>query len=121
MFYDYDQTQLFNISARDIQKWEYVPLGPFLGKNLGTSISPWVVTMDALRPFLVPNAAQDPKPLPYLSHEDPYNFDIHLEVAIKGIGSSTYRSWQFFNGVENLFEKQANTTSELDWIQVVTT
>ncbi|XP_078329776.1 fumarylacetoacetase-like [Crassostrea virginica] len=75
-------------SARDIQKWEYVPLGPFLGKNLGTSISPWVVTMDALRPFLVPNAAQDPKPLPYLSHEDPYNFDIHLEVAIKGDGMS---------------------------------
>lgn len=73
-------------SARDIQKWEYVPLGPFLGKNLGTSISPWVVTMDALKPFVVPNATQDPKPLPYLYHEDPYNFDIHLEVAIKGEG-----------------------------------
>lgn len=73
-------------SARDIQKWEYVPLGPFLGKNLGTTISPWVVTMDALKPFVVPNATQDPKPLPYLVHEDPYNFDIHLEVAIKGEG-----------------------------------
>lgn len=73
-------------SARDIQKWEYVPLGPFLGKNLGTTISPWVVTMDALKPFVVPNATQDPKPLPYLYHEDPYNFDIHLEVAIKGEG-----------------------------------
>ncbi|KAJ8311455.1 hypothetical protein KUTeg_010810 [Tegillarca granosa] len=69
-------------SARDIQKWEYVPLGPFLGKNLGTTISPWIVTMDALKPFLVPNTVQDPKPLPYISHEDPYNFDINLEVAL---------------------------------------
>jgi fumarylacetoacetase len=71
-------------SARDIQKWEYVPLGPFLGKNLGTTISPWVVTMDALKPFIVPNVSQDPKPLPYLYHEEPFNFDISLEVAIKG-------------------------------------
>ncbi|XP_062585313.1 fumarylacetoacetase-like [Saccostrea cucullata] len=75
-------------SARDIQKWEYVPLGPFLGKNLGTTISPWVVSMEALKPFLVPNSAQDPRPLPYLCHEDPYNLDIHLEVAIKGEGMS---------------------------------
>ena len=70
-------------SARDIQKWEYVPLGPFLAKNLGTSISPWVVTMDALKPFRVANVKQDPPPFPYLSHKDDYNFDIHLEVAIK--------------------------------------
>ena len=70
-------------SARDIQKWEYVPLGPFLGKNLGTTISPWVVTMDALKPFKVPNVQQEPKPFPYLHHEDAYNYDIHLEVAIK--------------------------------------
>ncbi|EDQ91251.1 uncharacterized protein MONBRDRAFT_34985 [Monosiga brevicollis MX1] len=69
-------------SARDIQKWEYVPLGPFLGKNFGTSISPWVVTMDALAPFTVPNPVQDPVPLPYLRHEDPYSFDINLSVAI---------------------------------------
>ena len=69
--------------ARDIQKWEYVPLGPFLGKNLGTTISPWVVTMDALKPFTVANIEQDPKPFPYLYHREPYNFDIHLEVAIR--------------------------------------
>lgn len=75
-------------SARDIQKWEYVPLGPFLGKNLGTTISPWIVTMDALKPFLVPNTVQDPKPLPYISHEDPYNFDINLEVALNCPGLS---------------------------------
>lgn len=70
-------------SARDIQKWEYVPLGPFGAKNMGTSISPWVVTMEALKPFAVPNYEQDPQPLPYLRHEDPYTFDVALEVAIQ--------------------------------------
>ena len=49
-------------SARDIQKFEYVPLGPFGGKNFGTTVSPWVVTMDALEPFVTPNVAQDPAP-----------------------------------------------------------
>ncbi|XP_067941722.1 fumarylacetoacetase-like [Watersipora subatra] len=71
-------------SARDIQKWEYVPLGPFLGKSLGTSISPWVVTMEALAPFCVAGPQQDPKPMPYLSHSDPYSFDINLTAAIQG-------------------------------------
>uniref|UniRef100_F1KZG3 Fumarylacetoacetase n=1 Tax=Ascaris suum TaxID=6253 RepID=F1KZG3_ASCSU len=70
-------------SARDIQKWEYVPLGPFLGKSFGTSISPWIVTMDALAPFIVDNVKQDPTPLPYLKHDDPYNFDIKLQVTIR--------------------------------------
>ncbi|CAD5125243.1 DgyrCDS13485 [Dimorphilus gyrociliatus] len=70
-------------SARDIQKWEYVPLGPFLGKNFGTTISPWVVPMDALMPFAVDNMEQEPKPLSYLVHNDKYNFDINLEVAVK--------------------------------------
>ncbi len=65
-------------SARDVQKWEYVPLGPFLAKNLGTSISPWVVPMEALRPFAVSNYPQEPQPLPYLRHDDAYNFDIRL-------------------------------------------
>jgi len=69
--------------ARDIQKWEYVPLGPFLAKNFGTTISPWVVTMDALEPFKVANYPQEPTPLPYLQHTDDYNFDINLKVAIK--------------------------------------
>ncbi|KAG1680235.1 Fumarylacetoacetase [Nymphon striatum] len=70
-------------SARDIQKWEYVPLGPFLGKNCGTSISPWVVLMAALEPFVLPNPKQDPEPLPYLRNPSSYTFDIHLEVDIK--------------------------------------
>ncbi|OQR73211.1 fumarylacetoacetase-like [Tropilaelaps mercedesae] len=74
-------------SARDIQKWEYVPLGPFLSKNVGTTISPWVVTMEALESFKIANCAQNPQPMPYLRHEDPYSFDIQLEVAIKPAGT----------------------------------
>jgi fumarylacetoacetase len=70
-------------SARDIQTWEYMPLGPFLSKNLGTSISPWIVTMEALKPFLINNPVQDPQPMPYLRHEDAYAFDIHLQVLLK--------------------------------------
>jgi len=69
-------------SARDIQKWEYVPLGPFTAKNWATSISPWVVTVDALMPFALENVVQDPQPLPYLCHDDKFRFDVHLEVAI---------------------------------------
>ncbi|VDK55170.1 unnamed protein product [Anisakis simplex] len=76
-------------SARDIQKWEYVPLGPFLGKSFGTTISPWIVTMDALAPFVIDNMEQEPKPLPHLQHEDPYNFDINLQASIKPEGDST--------------------------------
>jgi fumarylacetoacetase len=71
-------------SARDIQKWEYVPLGPFLGKNFGTSISPWVVTMDALEPFRCAGPEQDePVPLDYLRIPGKCAYDIHLEVALK--------------------------------------
>ena len=70
-------------AARDIQKWEYVPLGPFGGKNFGTTVSPWVVTIDALEQFAVPNVEQEPKPLPYLQHADNFNFDINLTAAIK--------------------------------------
>uniref|UniRef100_A0A8K9UJH4 Fumarylacetoacetase n=1 Tax=Oncorhynchus mykiss TaxID=8022 RepID=A0A8K9UJH4_ONCMY len=113
-------------SARDIQAWEYVPLGPFLGKNFGTTISPWVVPMEALLPFAEPNTVQsqyphcvqhgtkkgspmgtaeepfflrvlwlfmlfsfhflfqDPKPLPYLCHDDAFTFNINLFVSVKG-------------------------------------
>uniref|UniRef100_T1IHV8 Fumarylacetoacetase n=1 Tax=Strigamia maritima TaxID=126957 RepID=T1IHV8_STRMM len=76
-------------SARDIQKWEYVPLGPFTSKNLGTVISPWVVTMEALKPFKTKNFSQDPEPFPYLQHNDPYSFDIHLEVGLTPNGTNT--------------------------------
>jgi fumarylacetoacetase len=71
-------------SARDIQKWEYVPLGPFLGKNFATSISPWVVTMDALEPFRCAGPRQDdPEPLPYLRHAGDCAYDIELEVRLQ--------------------------------------
>ncbi|MDG1573109.1 fumarylacetoacetase [Robiginitalea sp. M366] len=79
---------LFNDwSARDIQKWEYVPLGPFLAKNFASSISPWIVTMDALEPFRTASPAQQPAPLPYLRQERPGSFDIHLEVDLIPDGS----------------------------------
>lgn len=75
---------LFNDwSARDIQKWEYVPLGPFLGKSFASSVSPWIVTMEALEPFRVKGPEQNPKPLEYLHTEGNMNFDIHLEAAIQ--------------------------------------
>ncbi len=70
-------------SARDIQAWEYVPLGPFLGKNFGTSVSPWVVTMEALEPFRTDGPAQDPPPLPYLRTSGPMSYDINLEVHLQ--------------------------------------
>lgn len=75
---------LFNDwSARDIQSWEYVPLGPFLGKNFGSTISPWVVTLEALEPFRVPTPKQEPEVLDYLKFEGDKNFDIQLEVLLK--------------------------------------
>ena len=74
---------LFNDwSARDLQKWEYVPLGPFLAKNFGSSVSPWIVTLEALDPFRVAGPKQDPEVLPYLQYEGNKNFDINLQVGL---------------------------------------
>ncbi len=70
-------------SARDIQAWEYRPLGPFLAKNLGTTISPWIVTLDALQPFKKPAPEQEPAPLPYLAMENDWVIDIALEVWLQ--------------------------------------
>jgi len=69
-------------SARDVQGWEYVPLGPFLAKNFGTSISPWIVPFEALEPFRCDGPRQDPTPLPYLQTTGPHAFDIQLEVQL---------------------------------------
>jgi fumarylacetoacetase len=75
---------LFNDwSARDIQVWEYVPLGPFLAKNFASSISPWIITLDALDAFRVSGPEQDPEVFPYLNSDGLKNFDINLEVSIK--------------------------------------
>lgn len=80
---------LFNDwSARDIQKWEYVPLGPFLAKNFASSISPWIVTLEALEPFRMHGPNQEPEVLPYLRYEGPKNYDIHLEVGITPSGGT---------------------------------
>jgi fumarylacetoacetase len=70
-------------SARDIQAWEYQPLGPFLGKSFATSISPWIVTLDALEPFRVPEPKRDPEPLPYLRAREPWSYDIELELLLQ--------------------------------------
>ncbi len=76
-------------SARDIQQWEYVPLGPFNSKTFGTSISPWVVTLEALEPFRCAAPVQEPQPLPYLRENTANNYDIKLQVAIAADGSET--------------------------------
>jgi fumarylacetoacetase len=70
-------------SARDVQAWEYQPLGPFLAKNFCTSISPWVVTLDALKSFRRPLPPQDPEPLPYLRAANDSTYDIHLEARLQ--------------------------------------
>ncbi len=81
-------------SARDIQSWEYVPLGPFLGKNFCSTVSPWVVTLEALEPFRVDSPQQEPEVLDYLKFEGKQNIDINLEVYI-----------QPKNGEENLISR----------------
>lgn len=81
--YIFGMVLLNDWSARDIQKWEYVPLGPFLAKNFASSISPWIVTMDALEPFRTKGPKQDPTPLPYLQQKGKHAFDINLEVYIQ--------------------------------------
>ena len=80
---------LFNDwSARDIQTWEYIPLGPFLSKNFASTISPWIVTLDALEPFRTKGYVQEPKVFPYLEYTGDKNLDIKLEVAIQPENSS---------------------------------
>lgn len=80
-------------SARDVQFWEYQPLGPFNGKNFGTSISPWIITMEALEPFRVELAEQnDPTPLPYLNEAgNHYSFDVKLTSSIKTAKSTKFQ------------------------------
>tara|TARA_B100001750_G_scaffold39179_1_gene28400 strand:- start:12919 stop:14196 length:1278 start_codon:yes stop_codon:yes gene_type:complete len=75
-------------SARDIQKWEYQPLGPFLGKSFATSISPWVITLEALEPFRCSGPKQNPKPLSYLDENGKNSYDINLEVSLQPANSA---------------------------------
>lgn len=106
---------LFNDwSARDIQKWEYVPLGPFLGKSFASSMSPWIVTMEALEPFKVSGPEQDPKVLPYLAYEGNHNYDIQLEVGIqpknaaeKVVSTSNFK-YMYWNMLQQLAHHTVN-------------
>ena len=101
-------------SARDIQKWEYVPLGPFLGKSFASSISPWIVTLDALEPFRVAGEIQKPKVLPYLKFEGNKNIDINLEVLLGSynfdphlISKSNYK-YMYWNMTQQLAHHTIN-------------
>jgi fumarylacetoacetase len=80
--YIFGMTLFNDWSARDIQKWEYVPLGPFLAKSFASTISPWIVTLDAFEPFRVEGPEQEPEVLPYLQYEGKKNYDLNLEVEL---------------------------------------
>lgn len=106
---------LFNDwSARDIQKWEYVPLGPFLGKNFASSMSPWIVTLEALDPYRVPGPEQQPQVLPYLDYNGHRNYDIHLEVgitpenSIETIVSKSNFKYMYWNMAQQLAHHTVN-------------
>jgi fumarylacetoacetase len=106
---------LFNDwSARDIQKWEYVPLGPFLAKNFASTISPWIVTLEALESFRVAGPTQDPEVLPYLQYEGDKNYDIHLSVDIvtaqgdsKRVSTSNFK-YMYWNMCQQLAHHTVN-------------
>ena len=106
---------LFNDwSARDIQKWEYVPLGPFLGKSFASTVSPWIVSLEALEPFRTQGPKQDPPPLPYLQTKGPASFDIRLEVEIlpeQGEGKAVCQSnfkYLYWNMAQQLAHHTVN-------------
>ena len=101
-------------SARDIQSWEYVPLGPFLGKNFGSSISPWIVTMEALNPFRTASPKQEPEVLDYLKFSGEQNYDINLKVYLQPengsenlISESNYK-FMYWNMVQQLAHHTVN-------------
>jgi len=106
---------LFNDwSARDIQKWEYVPLGPFLGKSFASSLAPWIVTMEALDYFRVSGPEQDPEVLPYLQYDGDHNYDVNLEVTISPDGgeetvvSESNYKFMYWNQLQQLAHHTVN-------------
>jgi fumarylacetoacetase len=104
-------------SARDIQRWEYVPLGPFLGKSFATSVSPWIVPLEALEPHRVAAPAQEPEPLPYLRTDEDWGLDIALEVALAPEGgaetvvSRTNASLLYWTAPQQLAHATVNGTN----------
>ncbi len=114
----YGYVLLNDWSARDIQAWESTPLGPMLGKSFATSISPWLVSLDALEPFRVENRAQEPKPLPYLQTDEAWAYDIELEVTLEsqqmraqGIAPASIVRTNFRNMYWHLAQQLAHMTS----------
>jgi fumarylacetoacetase len=104
-------------SARDIQAWEYQPLGPFLGKSFATTISPWVVTLDALEPFRVESPTQEPQPLGYLLTDEPWAYAIELAVELqtaqmreRGIGPTTISRTNFRDMYWSVAQQLAHAT-----------
>lgn len=101
-------------STRDIQKWESAPLGPFLSKNFATSISPWIITMDALEPFRTKGPLQDPAPFPYLQLTGKHNYDINLEVSLipengqENIISKTNAKFNYWSMIQQLVHHTSN-------------
>lgn len=106
---------LFNDwSARDIQRWEYVPLGPFLAKNFASTVSPWIVTLEALEPFRVNGPVQETEVLPYLQYTGAKSYDIHLSVALsndkntkKTISESNFK-YMYWNMCQQLAHHTVN-------------
>ncbi|MFK8044183.1 MAG: fumarylacetoacetase [Crocinitomicaceae bacterium] len=101
-------------SARDIQGWEYVPLGPFLGKNFASCVSPWIVTLDALEQFRIPGPVQDPKVLPYLEYKGDKHIDMNLDVFIQPengeencVGQSNFK-YMYWNMNQQLAHHSVN-------------
>jgi len=106
---------LFNdLSARDIQKWEYVPLGPFLSKNFGSVISPWIITLEALEPFRTHGPVQVPEVLPYLRYEGLRHFDVNLEVLLEVSGQRSAVGGQ--RSEDNLGDSKLITRSNLKYL-----
>src|SRR3954469_18768792 len=102
-------------SAHDIQQWEYVPLGPFLAKGFATSISPWIVTREALEPFRLHGPAQEPAPLPYLQQRGANNYDIQLEAGLRPAGAAqpvpicrTNFKYMYWSSVQQLVHHASN-------------
>lgn len=114
----YGYVLLNDWSARDIQAWEVRPLGPFLAKSFATSISPWLVSLDALEPFRVPNRVQEPEPLPYLRTRDSYAYNIALEVLLQteamraqGLAPAVISKTNFREMYWNVAQQLAHMTS----------
>jgi len=108
-------------SARDVQRWEYQPLGPFLAKSFGTSISPWVVLPDALEPFRVTRLEQDPPVLGHLQTSEPMAYDVHLEVKLKPAEQEDYATIsatnanQLYWSFDQQLAHQASNGTPLGW------